>query len=775
MKIEEIFGKEINSIKELNAEIKRLQDEMLKLEEGTEEWKSTTEKLVSAEEIKTKILKAGKQQIDANATSIVGLEQEYKKLYNEYKLLSDQERNAPYGQEMAKRLKDVSNELNTLKKDVGNFKDNIGRYSESAVEAFGAMGVSVGGIVGPITTAKNAMGVFNKTLLANPIFWVIGALKILMEIFGKVKDAIAGNEETQMKLNEAMSAFQPILDSIANGFDWVGQKVVDFISVLAKAKNQVQLFFAQVSDFLGITEGQAEKVQQQQEKYGDFAKRTNELTLLRRENEKLNAVDRQTVETLLLEAEETDNVIEKTEKLNKAKQIQQQINERNIKEKQETLDLLQIEGSFTANDAEMNNKLAKAEADVNLARAEGDRILKRITTKINSATNAKNKETEADKESKKAKEEEIKTLNTLIGRLDDYSKTEIEKLDEKYKEEKELLEKYGKDTIKLTEEYNKKRTQLIKDQAKQEKEELEKARLERIKTVTDKQDSKFTEIELGFYANGINDDNSLARLTTEEEMSLLELRQDFIKEQLLLEELTNEERLNLLKEYYANANELRQFDIDAERQAQEVRDTLFDKKMQMGDSLLYIADATQNLTNMISQNIERELESGEITKEVAEKKKKQLKALQAVQLAVSIATIASETAMGITSLWTAFAKKKVANTQLINPIVIATANAVDLATTIAQTVGMATMATAQIGGAVGGYIANVKGLGNDSESSTPSASIPSSSIDSTSYSYTRELQTDEEREQQKAPIIVYVDDIKTALDKREIVTVETSF
>lgn len=773
--IEEILGKSINSVKELKEEIKRLQDALVQTDSDSEEWQSTTEKLVSAQKLLTDVTKAGKQAVEANATSIAGLEKEYKSLYNAYRLLSEEERNSPFGKEMANSLNDLSNKLNDTKKEVGNFKDNIGRYSESAIDAFSKMGISIGGITQPIGQAKAAMGLLNKTMLANPVMWLLAGLKLLIEIFQRVKVAIASNEESQMKLNIAMANFQPIIDAISNAFDWLGQKVVNMIGWLGDLYSKWEVFRAGVSDAIGLTDNEKGRVQEQQRAYKDLAESQANLTKQKRENLKLNAIQSAELETLKNEAEATNDVTEKLNKLNKAKQLEEEITNRKIKEKEEELRLLKLQSSFTANDTAMNDKLAQTEAELSILRAEGARRTKELTTKIQSLTNAKTDNNKVTEDAIKLQQDELKTIEEIKNRF----KTEAELLQEKYLKELSLMRKYNEDTTKLEDEYYKELEKLRKEYENKEKEDAEKKRQEQIKRTQDIHKEQIMQKTLGLMdLENINSgtNNSIIDRVDEERKAILMLRQQQIVDETTLDKVTLEERFALMQEFYANIEELRRIDYEQEKRLIQQKDALYESKMNNVGAILNMIDAVGQLGNAISQNIELDIESGKISKQEAEKKKKQLKSLQAVQLAVSIATIAGDTAMGIMSLWTAFAKKKVANAQLINPVAIASANALDLATTIAQTAGMATMAGAQIAGAIGGYVSQVNSISQmgGGENSTPNTT-PTGVIDTSSYTYTRELQTEEEKEQNQKSIVVYVSDIMNAINKVEVRDKESTF
>ena len=867
--LEQILGKTINSTKELREEIKRLQDELVKTEAGTAQWDATSQKLVAAQERLTSVTKANKVETQAAADSIVGMEKQYKSLYNQYKLLTEEERNSPFGKQMAASLEQLSDKLNTSKKEVGNFKDNIGRYTESAVQAFGQMGISIGGLQGPLKLANGSLKAFNQTLAANPIMWLIAALKVIIGVFNKVKDAIKGNEESQMALNEAMSAFQPIIDAVQNSMDKLGQAVVKVIGWLADAFRKVREIRAAVTDFLGITDGETERVKEQNKLYQDLAKSKNELTKAQREATKLNASQNAEVRTLLDQAAATTDQKEKLDLLNQAKEIQQQITERNIALAEENLRILQTEASLTSNDAAMNDKLAQAEAAVAQARAEGAAKTKEMSSQI--ATLTKGTDTYAEK-LKKEKE----ALNDLLKTIDENGKTDLQKLEEKYKEEKALLEKYGKDTTKLTYQYENERTKIKLTEWKQSLE----ASKNLLKEAADNYEevlslnTRFAKREWETAEKLVNDTQELnekykesAKLTEEDiknswktvgdvfgipidsykgallmldilekrykkaeqeqkefskkdfitknnsaeiakEVELLDLKVSLMKDETLSEEkkaeliktkekelfdfkqqnllneldltnLTNEEKLALLKEYYSREKDMRDKAAEDAKEAAEKEREAFEKKYDAInrniDVNVGLLDSIGALSDAISQNIERTKDDEKTTAKAAEKKKKQLIALQKVQLAVSLLAIAGETASGIMSLWKAYAGKTAANNTLVAPPAIAAANAVDLASTITQTVGMATMGAANMAAAIGGYVSNVKSIKGGEEGGGAAAVAAPAQIDTTAYTYTRQLQTQEEEEALNRPIWVSVSDIERGLNSVKVREEESTF
>lgn len=868
--LEQILGKTINSTKELREEIKRLQDELVKTEAGTAQWDATSQKLVAAQERLTSVTKANKVETQAAADSIAGMEKEYKNLYNQYKLLTEEERNKPFGKQMAASLEDLSNKLNTSKKEVGNFKDNIGRYTDSAVEAFGKMGISISGLQGPLKLANGSFKAFNKTLLANPIVWIIAALKTIIGVFNKVKDAIAGNEESQMALNEAMSAFQPIIDGVQNAMDKLGQTVVKVIGWLGDAFRKVREIGAAVTDFLGITDGANAKIKEQNKLYQDLAKSKNEYTKAQREATKLNASQNAEVQTLLDQAAASTDQKEKLELLNQAKEIQNQITERNIALAEENLRILQTEASLTANDAAMNDKLAQAEAAVAQAKADGAAATKRMSSQI--ATLTKSTDTYTEK-IKKEKEQ----LDGLLKTINENSKTELQKLEEKYSKEKALLDKYGKDTTELTKQYESEKTKiklnewrqatdasknLLIEAADSEEEvlsiqtEFAKKEVETAEDLINKQketnkqlaeSGKLTEEDIknswktvgdtfgmainsyeealtmldvlkkrydksiqeqadfskkDFMAQNDSDETAKeaelvalkisfmndetiseekkAELIKAKEQELFDFKQQNLLNELDLTDLTNEERLALLNEYYSKEKEMRDKAAEDAKEAAEKETEAYEKKYDAInrniDANVGVLDSIGALSDAISQNIERTMDDEKTTAQAAEKKKKQLIALQKVQLAVSLLAIAGETASGIMSLWKAYSGKKAANNMLVAPPAIAAANAVDLASTIAQTVGMATMGAANMAAAIGGYVSNVKNIkGEEGGGGAAAAVAAPAQIDTTAYTYTRQLQTQDEEDALNRPIWVSVSDIERGLNNVKVREEESTF
>lgn len=504
-KIEEILGRDINSIKELREEIKRLQDSIANSDKADQEYWETQRKIAAATEQLTSVTRGYKDAVDAASDSIIGMEREYRQYYNTYKMMSEEERNSPLGRETVAHLNELSNKLNETKKEAGNFKDNIGRYSESIIDAFGKMGISLGALQGPIvmltkmfeegntniinsinnvtntlgsmsekmaemggpvkavTSGIQGFGAALKGLMANPIVaWlaaIVVAFKAVAAIVDRTREAINNNEESQMRLKEAMSQFQPVIDAVSNAFDKLGTVVVKVIGFISDAFAKLREIRGAVTDFLGITDGANKRIKEQNALYKELAKAQNNLTKTKREYQKLNAADNAEVQRLREEASEATNLEEKRKLLTEAKDKQAEIDARNIEVAQEELRILEEQSKLTANDAEMNDALAAAVAKVADAEATAANNARRFNKELKGGTSALNSSAGA---AKNYREEARKLYEETI----EYYKTEEQKLTEKYISEKKQLEKYHFDTKLLTKKYNEDMQKLADDAAK---------------------------------------------------------------------------------------------------------------------------------------------------------------------------------------------------------------------------------------------------------------------------------------------------------------------
>lgn len=765
--LNEILGRNIDSVKALKTAIKELQDSLVGLDTESQEYKDTATKLTAAQDALKNTTRAG---VDANLAakdSIIGMQQEYNKLYDAYKKLSDEQRNSDFGKNMAASLEQLSVTINNTKKDVGNFTSNIGHYAEGATEAFNTMGISLGGLQGPLKAATNGAKGLNGAFTLISKHPIIAAITLILGILVKAAAAIKQNEELTNRLHQAMAAFKPVLDLVSNAFNFLAGIIVKVVEGMAKVGEKI----------LSIIPGYREAAKSHKE----LAKATDDLTKAQRENSVVNSKKQAEIEKLREEASATEDVTEKRKLLEEAKKMQAEVDAANVEIAKEELRIMEEYAAKTANSAEDNDKLAAAQKKVNDAIATAERN-QRLYNKQLEATKTKTNETrravtqQVDENKQKAEE--------LFNNLQEWNKTEVQKLTEKYQEEKELLEKYHLDTKLLTMKYNKE-MQDLQDKADEEaararREAIEKAGQDAIDAI----DKAMTNSKIDVFKELFSFDPDLASFKdmqnymAEAEYTMLEQEKALYEQELADFKGTQDQKLALLENYYAVSEEIYDRQAALEELHMERTQEIWDSAI---DHFGAYTDALDSVLSTIQNVINAELKSGKLTEREAKRKQKALKALEAVQLAVAVASIAGNTAAGIMDVWRGYAAELPVNAETAaatGPAAAATLaalNAKSLTAAIIKTAAIGTQGTAQLAAAVGGYIA--KNAATPSEDGGTGAGVAATPalIETTPYSYTRTVQSTEEEDMLNRPIFVTVTDIEDGLGQRATVTNESTF
>ena len=247
---------------------------------------------------------------------------------------------------------------------------------------------------------------------------------------------------------------------------------------------------------------------------------------------------------------------------------------------------------------------------------------------------------------------------------------------------------------------------------------------------------------------------------------------------------TLNDKINMEREYYEALEELRLHDYQNQQEMRAREEELYSQKMDAVwelkdayvDSLDSIIDTYKTLIDTYKQD-------GKISEQEAKKKAKTLQWLEGIQGAVAVAGIVADTAAGWMSINKSLAAEYVLNAETAaatGPAAAATKAALDLKSNIAAGVRKAALIVNGIAAAtaaVGKTIASIRGLSAESgDAGAASMAAAPQLIDSTPYSYTRELQTDVEREEMlNQPIYVRVTDIDEAQRRVRVTERETNF
>lgn len=430
--LEQILGRNIDSVKSLKTAIKELQDSMVGLDTDSQEYKDTATKLSVAQNALNNTTKAGIEANLAAKDSIVGMQKEYNNLYDAYKKLSDEQRNSDIGKSMAKSLSNLSESINNSKKEVGNFTSNIGQYAQGVTDAFNQMGISLGALQGPFNLATKGAKGFKDMLSVISAHPVIATLSVLVAILMKIASAIKDNEELTMRLHQAFSVFQPILDGISNAFDWLAEKIVKVVEGFSNLWEWLHRNNPEMSEQIKLNK--------------DLSKAEDDLVKKTREVNEENSKKQAEVERLREEAAATEDVLEKQSLLQEAAQIQAEIDQANIDLAKEDLRIKEERAKQTANDAKANEELAAAKKKVSDLTAEGSRHQKEFNEQLKTTTNEIKSQTSAGNDKWEDEKAELKKFN---DEYEDSLKTREQLVNEHYDRLLELAKNHNEDTINI--------------------------------------------------------------------------------------------------------------------------------------------------------------------------------------------------------------------------------------------------------------------------------------------------------------------------------------
>lgn len=250
-------------------------------------------------------------------------------------------------------------------------------------------------------------------------------------------------------------------------------------------------------------------------------------------------------------------------------------------------------------------------------------------------------------------------------------------------------------------------------------------------------------------------------------------------------EFDNEQqRLDFYKELQDAKTALYNYYLETEQnlfnREQELNEQRIEAAWELKDAYV---DSLDSIIDTYKTLIDTYKQDGKISEQEAKRKAKTLQWLEGIQGAVAVAGIVADTAAGWMSINKSLAAEYVLNAETAaatGPAAAATKAALDLKSNIAAGVRKAALVVNGIAAAtaaVGKTIASIRGLSAESgDAGAASMSAAPQLIDSTPYSYTRELQTDVEREEMlNQPIYVRVTDIDEAQRRVRVTSNETTF
>lgn len=405
----------IDSLRQLKAEYDANAQAIKALDKESDTYEQDLVKLQQQQKVLRKEMSGVEGQIQnvikaerAQENSLVQLRAKLANLNKQYDSMSGMQRMGADGQALQKRIKALSDEIMGLEGSTGRWQRNVGNY-QSALQ----------GLSGSFRSAGLATGGLDKALKllnANPIILVITAIVALVKALA---DAFKRNEEATMGLREAFSALNPVIDLVRKGLDkFVGfivdvvTKVIDgFVEGLGLLLDGLQA----IGNYFGADWHMGDNFRE-----GAAAARE----LQKAEDDYIKAKRRWLVESAEIDREVADlrekatdkekyNAQQRLNYLDQAIALETQKAAREKELAEENLRMLQMEADRSANDAEMNDKLAEAERAV----IEADTRLSDTKRNLSKQRNAALQETKSLMNVTSEYIEKLKKLREEYGKL----------------------------------------------------------------------------------------------------------------------------------------------------------------------------------------------------------------------------------------------------------------------------------------------------------------------------------------------------------------------
>ena len=528
-------GYSFSSLKSAKNYIDRLRASLIDLDETSEEYEERVEEIDKVQDKLNKAMKAtGDKAKDAEG-SYNALSKKMSELKKAFKETNDEaERD-----KLAKQIVGINDQLKEMDASIGNYQRNVGNYEAAFTDGLLNIAAKVKALSDPMSLAKkgvNALGKALKSLLTNPVGAFIMAIVVAVKA---LKKGFEQSETASNSLKKALSAFQPVINAINNAFTGfaklvgnIAEKAIPaLVNGLQKAGDWMMTLLNKigiVSDkklesFRKSIEAQKEAVKVTQ----DLTDRDIKLTEKKRKFQVNEAKTEMEVSELRAKAVDKDKYTAKQREkfLNQAIAKERKLNDEKLALAQEEYDILKKRSELTDNDAETNDALAAAEANLyNIKKEYYAKERELISQKIAAGQEL----SAAEKKILEEQKEELKKVEEIKNRAElsqlSSKDRELEILKRKYEEEKALLEKYEQDTTQLTKEYEAQRQEIINKNGGDKAKEIDERAVQSLMDNTDRQlailKKRYEEEKKLLEANGVDTVN----LTKEYERQVAEVK-----------------------------------------------------------------------------------------------------------------------------------------------------------------------------------------------------------------------------------------------------------
>ena len=383
-------------------------------------------------------------------------------LTNQYKSLSEEERNSSEGVALKDKINEITDALKGSEEEIQLYQRNVGNYKQSIIDAvagtgkFGEMIAKLAGSMGLTTSATagatGALGAMNTQMLGLSMNPVVATLGVLATVIALIAKTIKSSEDATNRWNVVLAPFKRMMDGLLSVLQNAVGQILSFVEAGGKMLNWAM----KMGERLPIVGDALKEVNAQNREAIALAKEKADIDKQARTNEVENAKDALRVAELRKQAKDKENntAKERLAAVKEANAIEEQASKRNVELAERRLEVLKTESSWAENNKDTNDELAKLEADVYRAKQEYFSKTMELLEQENTARN------EIAAEEKARHDAAIAQAKERAAAIAEAKKTE---LDELRKAEDMALELLTEGLAKQTEQINVKYDRQISD------------------------------------------------------------------------------------------------------------------------------------------------------------------------------------------------------------------------------------------------------------------------------------------------------------------------
>lgn len=409
----------------------------------------------------------------ASAGSYEALSAQYSLNKIRLNAMTEEERKATdMGRKLEAETRDLYERMNELQKATGKYTLEVGNYEKAVGQLMGTQSrwyqnltqlskLFEGGLSSGLKICEDAVIAFGRqilALLANPI---VAAIAAVTAAFYALSVGIKTSEENTNLLNRTLAPLERSFQSLVN----VLQVAAEFVLRIVDGYEQMAMGISRLCEklpvlgraFKNVNDELAESIRLEREKQ-QLQKDNRELT-------KWEAKTQYEIAVLRRKAAQTNNPKEQAALLQKAVNKEKQISANRVAFISRELAVLKTKAKWSQNDSDLNDQIARKEAELWQARTQAEQRSLRLVRQITTANGKLNKvtgggggtDTSVDTEKRIAQEKITiaqKTQDIKLSMIDDEFTREYQKIEIGYDRQISALIQKGNEEKSLRGELN---------------------------------------------------------------------------------------------------------------------------------------------------------------------------------------------------------------------------------------------------------------------------------------------------------------------------------